>query len=186
MKRVYLYYLFGVLGAFGGPINDGDPAPGRSPGPPLEQSYSNGQHLKKVMNNLTNVDEMEKSNESSLVAKKKRNAADYENLFCGDLVGREKKVKEYLRTSDVLMKLEHTVLGPENHKMEADVRPDHNIMTPPSTSLPPHSSATLTTTATTPDGGTADKHKFPLLFDVTHDVFDSRHGLLPGVAYRGE
>lgn len=35
MRRIYLYYLFGVLGAFGGPINDGDPAPGRSPGPPL-------------------------------------------------------------------------------------------------------------------------------------------------------
>lgn len=163
MKRVILFLIYGytILSAVGGPIN-GDPAPGRSPGPPQNNKNTNNGEVGEKINDSTQV-----NNNNNNVISDDKFTINSKLLF-------RPTIDDHELSS--INPSKSTLILPKSIKMEENLKfclknylKQNEIF------------------IKNDNGDSVNSNEpVPLKLDVTHDKFDTYNGLVHDIIYSGE
>ncbi|XP_059617745.1 uncharacterized protein LOC132262482 [Phlebotomus argentipes] len=176
MKRLYVFLVCTLLGVLGGPIT-GDPAPGRSPGPPGGLSVVEEGHgglmediptllLTKDPNEYTDERDFVRSTTYNVTQKSDNYRAPKTNDDSGHSISSTLDTMAASATG-----ASKSVLSPCTERASSYLRPTDTVTRVEFDQAKEASSAK-----------TNDQSP-PLRFDVTHDVFDTSHGMVRGLMY---
>lgn len=164
------FYCYIIFSASGCQVN-GDPAPGRSPGPPNgnvgnNHVYNNLNVEQTIQNNGTfefneNVNNSESSNKQQSEEK---------------IIKSSNKLKTFINQINI-SKFNNQRKNPESLRSESDKSKQCK-------SVDTYASAEEKIVKV--ERGIDEKISVPIQFDVIHDLFDTQRGLVNGLIYTGE
>lgn len=163
----------------GGPIN-GDPAPGRSPGPPAGISVVEGIHGDIIENTPTLLltKDPKEYDERDIVT----NSSNKNNLLYNLAPKSDNYRMQKTKDSDTLSVSSPSITKPKSEvqcseRSSSYLRPRDKII---------RVEMDQTMKYTESSSAKPNVQSPPLRFDVTHDVFDTSHGIVRGLLYTGE
>lgn len=164
------FYCYIIFSASGCQVN-GDPAPGRSPGPPIENvdtnhAYTNinleqtSQHngTFEFNDNANNTELSNKQQSEEKIIKSSNKLKTFINQINISKFNNQRKNSENLRSEsdkNKHCKSSDTYVGGEEKIVQVE-------------------------------RGNDEKNSVPIKFDVIHDLFDTQRGLINGLIYTGE
>lgn len=179
---VWCIIFHGVCGQL-----SGDPAPGRSPGPPTIASAVDSAHFNSSnSNSKSTINEASIGNDEAHKSSNEIQVPQTSNrkLSSASTGPRTAKQRDYLD------KLSNEFVKMTDESLRSNRKPCTNISVTEyllmETYSPKIVKVELSSGTETENNGTASAKHHPISVDVTHDAFDLRNGLVPNVIYTGE
>lgn len=178
---VWCIIFHGVCGQL-----SGDPAPGRSPGPPTTSAVDSAHFNSSESNSKSTINEASIGNDEARKSSNEIQVPQTSNRKLSSASAGARTVKQ----RDYLDKLSNEFVKMTDESFRSNRKPCTNISVTEyllmETYSPKIVKVELPAGAEAANSGTASANHHPISVDVTHDAFDLRNGLVPNVIYTGE